>query len=180
MDEIRRRIVSLSLFPAAWLLLSVPARSARSAVRDMPALAHADKPSLQEFLRLSEILTGHGDLDSDMARRMYGLIVAEHYGLSHVGRVYERIRAAAAGEPARTREQILDPQAFDSGERWFIGHLLVTWYTGVYYHATGNQRVGFEAALMHRALADMRPAPTRCGGATGFWASPPRQLSRRK
>ena len=79
------------------------------------------------------------------------------------------------GDPGRPRDKFLDPQRFDSGERWFIGHLLVTWYTGVYYHAVGNQRVGFEESLMHRALADMRTAPTICREA-GFWAAPPDQV----
>ena len=113
-----------------------------------------------------------------MTRRIYALIMAEPFGPQHVSRVYERIRAAIAGDPGRSRGQILAPEAFGSGERWFIGHLLVTWYTGVYYHAVGNRQVAFEAALMHRALADMRSPPASCGGAPGFWAAPPRSRRR--
>jgi hypothetical protein len=176
MDEGRREMLGLALLPAAWLLLSDAARAERSAVGAMPAIAVPDRPTVQEFLNLSEILTGVGDLDPDTARRIYALIMAEPYGPQHVSRVYERIRAAIAGDPGKTREQILDPKAFGSGERWFIGHLLVTWYTGVYYHAVGNRRVAFEAALMHRALADMRPPPTSCGDAPGYWAAPPSRL----
>jgi hypothetical protein len=176
MDQGRREMLGLALLPAAWLLLSDAARAELSAVRVMPAIAVPDRPTAQEFLNLSEILTGYGDLDPGMARRIYALIMAEPYGPQHVSRVYEHIRAAIAGNPGKPREQILDPTVFGSGERWFIGHLLVTWYTGVYYHAVGNRRVAFEAALMHRALADMRPPPTRCGSAPGFWAAPPSRL----
>ena len=180
MDAGRREMVRLALLPAAWLLLPRATRAALPEVRDLPSIAVADKPSLQEFLRLSTILTGHGDLDPGVARRIYALILAEPHGPQHVTRVYERIRAAAAADPRKSREQILAPQAFDSGERWFIGHLLVTWYTGVYYHSVGNQQVAFEAALMHRALARMRTPPSICESEPGFWAAPPGRSGRRK
>lgn len=172
-DPGRRGVLALAIVPAAWLLFPGAGWAAPAAVGNLPAISIPDKPSLPEFVRLSEILTGRSDLDPDMARRIYALIQLEPYGPQHVTRVYERIRVAAASDPDRARNTVLNPQAFDAGERWFVGHLLVTWYTGVYYHAVGNQRVGFEEALMHRALADMRNPPTVCRDQAGFWARRP-------
>lgn len=172
----RRDVLTLALIPAIWLLVPESVRGALATFANMPAISMPDRPSLQEFIRLSEVLTGRNDLDPDMAHRIHALIEVEPHGPQHVTRVYERIRAAVAGDPGMSREKLLDPQRFDSGERWFIGHLLVTWYTGVYYHAVGNGRVGFEAALMHRTLADMRAPPSICGRKPGFWAAPPDRI----
>lgn len=171
----RRDALTLALIPAIWLLVPESGRAASATFANMPAISIPDKPSLPEFIRLSEILTGRNDLDPGMGHRIYALIQVEPYGPQHVSRVYERIRVAVARDPGRARNTVLNPQVFDAGERWFVGHLLVTWYTGVYYHAVGNQRVGFEESLMHRALADMRTAPTICREA-GFWAAPPDQV----
>lgn len=171
-DTRRRNVIALALAPAVWLLFEEQTRASSANVGDMPPIALPDSPSFAEFMRLSAVLTGRTDLDQAMGRRIYALILLEPYGPQHVTRVYERIRASLASDPGQTHQAVLVPKIFDSGERWFIGHLLVTWYTGAYYHSTGNQRVGFEEALMHRLLADMRTPPSICGSAA-YWAAPP-------
>lgn len=156
---------------AIWLLAGGSGPAAVD-LAHLPRITDPDRPSESEFLRLSEIVTGSTDLDGGMAERMYGRILDEPWGPQHIGRVYEKIRAAAQADAALTRQELLDPGRFDDGERWFVGHLLVTWYTGIYYHKTGNAWIGFEQALIHRTLADLRTPPTICGGEMGFWTEP--------
>jgi hypothetical protein len=53
-----------------------------------------------------------------------------------------------------------------------LSHLLITWYTGIYYHETGDRVVTLEHALMYRQSGFLT-APTYCGGAPGHWAGKP-------
>jgi hypothetical protein len=174
-DTRRRSVFALALVPAVWLIFEEQIQAASAIVGDLPPIAVPDRPSFAEFMRLSDVLTGRNDLNRAMGLRIYELILVEPYGLQHVVRVYERIRTIMSSGPDRTHEAALIAKIFDSGERWFIGHLLVTWYTGVYYHSVGNRRVGFEEALMYRVLEDMMAPPGTCGSA-GFWAAKPSRV----
>lgn len=169
----RRDFLALATSGTAWLLLPWRASATYESLPALPPLVDRNRPSLADFVRLSRTLTGHAELDSGMAERIYRLILAEPWGSQHVAQVYEKIQAAVARDPTRTREQVVRPDAFQSGEQWFISHVLVTWYTGVYYHETGHQGVGFEHALIHQTLLDLMPIPTLCDKVPGFWADPP-------
>lgn len=68
---------------------------------------------------------------------------------------------------------VIKPADFSAGEQWFISHLLVTWYTGVYYHDRGNHHVTLKHALMYKKLDYYRHPPTYCIGAPGSWRTPP-------
>lgn len=134
----------------------------------------AGADDLDAFLRLSAFVTGVAALDRETARQILDLIRAEPWGKEHLGQIAAKLLPSGpeAGLSG-ARGELLDPRRFTDGERWFIGHLLTTWFTGVYYHQIGNHVVAYREALMHVALQDVRPAPGHCGGEFGYWSEPP-------
>jgi hypothetical protein len=127
---------------------------------------------LDVFIRLSSIVTGVERLDRETAKRIRELISAEPWGKEHLAQIGAKLLPSGQPLPA-TRAQLLAPERFTDGERWFIGHLLTTWFTGIYYHQRGNHVVTYRNALMHVALEDVRPVPGHCEGQFGFWSEPP-------
>lgn len=127
---------------------------------------------LDAFMRLSAIVTGVERLDRETARRILDLIRAEPWGKEHLAQIGAKLLPSGKPLPA-TRDKLLNPERFNDGERWFVGHLLTTWFTGIYYHQTGNHVVSYRNALMHVALEEVRPVPGYCGGTFGFWSEPP-------
>lgn len=162
--------MSLAILAAAgWAAVSRNAWAA-GAVRtvSLPALADPRRPDFAAFHRLCKVITNFPALDAGFCRRLYRLVLKEPWGPEHVAQIYARARELGASSG-----KILDPSQYSEGERWFVGHLLVTLYTGVYYHASGHHAVGYQEALMYRMVADWRGAPTVCAGGYGFWAKPP-------
>lgn len=136
--------------------------------------AGAVADDLDAFMRLSAVVTGVGQLDRETARKILDLIRAEPWGKEHLAQIGEKFLPVRSDKPLPpSRQQLFDPGRFAEGERWFIGHLLTTWFTGVYYHQTGNHVVAYRNALMHVALQDVRPIPGHCEGTFGFWSEPP-------
>lgn len=135
---------------------------------------HTVANNLDAFIRLSEVVTGVAQLDRDTARKILDLICAEPWGKEHLGQIAGKLMPEWSEKPLpATRQELLNPDRFSEGERWFIGHFLTTWFTGVYYHQIGNHVVAYRDALMHVALQDVRPIPGHCDGTFGFWGEPP-------
>lgn len=162
LPDLSRR--SVLAFLATSLLLGVlPARALESQEQLL---------SFVVFLRLSRILTGSDKLDPDTARRIFNLISTEPWGIQHLAQLADKLKVTPVGiviTPLQ-REALLDPVRFDSGERWFINHLLTTWMTGIYFHQIGNQTVTYQHALMHTA---MEGVGDKCTGEFGYWSSAP-------
>lgn len=165
--EASRRKVLAAL--AALALSPAIPRLAFAAPKDA-VVAVAD--DLDLFIRLSAIVTGVEHLDRDTAARILELIRAEPWGKEHLAQIGAKLLPSGKPLPP-TREKLLNPERFNEGERWFVGHLLTTWFTGVYYHQQGNHVVTYRNALMHVALEDVRPVPGHCNGNFGFWSEPP-------
>lgn len=153
------------------------------ASQGIPGLALADPAGkaghtvandLDAFIRLSAMVTGVSELDRNTARKVLALISAEPWGKEHLRQIAGKLMPewSAQALPA-SRQELFEPSRFSDGERWFIGHLMTTWFTGVYYHQTGNHVVAYRDALMHVALQDVRPIPGHCDGTFGFWSEPP-------
>ena len=153
--------------------------------QSFPTIAVADKltpvdthASLENFIRLSVFLTNVKQLDLETAERIYHRILGEPWGKEHLALITERIRALQIhAHTTLTLQQLLTSPHFmddaSKGERWFIDHLLTTWFTGIYYHQSGNHVITYRDALMHAALQDVRPIPGHCNAAFGHWADPP-------
>lgn len=130
---------------------------------------------LNAFMRLSENLTGVFGLDQETALKILELIRAEPWGENHLAQIGRRVLPVFSDIPLSTaaRQQLFDSRRFSEGERWFIGHLLTTWFIGIYYHQTGDHLIDYRGALMHVALQDIRSIPGHCDGVFGFWSEPP-------
>jgi len=100
---------------------------------------------------------------------VYQLLQDEPCGMSHLQRVVEK--------SSERNEGIVLAQ-LDEGEHWFLGHLLTTWVTGIYYHDKENVVVSYEHALMHEALKEIRPVPGLSTETFGFWHEPPAKIRR--
>jgi len=176
-DAGRREAMTLVARVGAGLLAGalVCVDEARARGGSLPAARDAARIAWDEFHALSRILTDHDALDETLSRAIFEQLRVEPWGPEHMASVYARVRSLLAGDGAR---EVRDPSLFPDGERWFVSHVLVTWYTGVYYHETGNRALGFEHALMHELLLDLRPVPTMCDREPGFWAAPPTRRPR--
>lgn len=106
--------------------------------------------TVQDFLHLSQRLTGADGLDPDVAKLLLGGFLATCHG--------PELRALAAGQQsARTP----------------IGDAVVAaWYSGLYDTGHGTAVSDFNGALVWSALGFTKPFAS-CGGETGYWADPP-------
>lgn len=148
------------------------------AYQSLPRLAFATPETsisiadnLDLFIELSSAVTGVQNLDRDTAQKILDLIRVEPWGKEHLSQIGEKI--FPSGNDSHSPQERLNPASFTEGERWFIGHLLTTWFTGVFYHQIGNHVVTYRHALMHAAIQDVRPIPGHCDDSFGFWSKPP-------
>ncbi|MDD5180138.1 MAG: sugar dehydrogenase complex small subunit [Gallionellaceae bacterium] len=165
------------LFAALGALLAYPnlSRIAFAAATGKSGVVAED---LDAFIRLSEIIAGTRQLDRDTAMQILEVIRAEPWGKEHLAQIAAKLMPSLSDSPLPAdRQALLDPKRFSDGERWFIGHLLTTWFTGIYYHQSGNHVVSYKNALMHAALEDVRPVPGHCNGVFGFWSEPPQGIT---
>lgn len=134
--------------------------------------------SLAAFLRLSKAVTLFDGLDEETAQRMHAVILDEPWGAQHIAAAHYKIFTWLREKPEqRGRALKFESLKFKEGERWFIDHLLTTWFLGIYYHAERpTQRITYRHALMFRSVEDVIPIPYL--QATGFdnWGDPPDKL----
>ena len=132
------------------ILAGVAAAVAAAGAGGFPAAALAQAGmTADEFLALSERLTGVRGLDPDVARTLLGGFAATGQG--------EGLRALAGGGPE-------DAPLADA--------IVAAWYSGLYASGRGEAVADFEGALVWNALTFTKPFGD-CGGATGYWADPP-------
>lgn len=158
----RKALVALAALAASPLFSSRAFASSKAA-----APIAAD--DLDAFIRLSVVVTGMQQLDRETAQKILGHLLAEPWGKEHLAQI--RPKLLAADSPS-DRTWLFDRQRFTEGEHWFIGHLLTTWFIGIYYHQI-HHAVSYRYALMYSAIEEVRPTPGYCGGNFGFWGSPP-------
>jgi hypothetical protein len=129
------------------------------------SFAAAEGPfTLESFVALSSLVTLQDKLDNDTAQRMYDVFMKEPWGPEHMAGLFAKLRSALAGK----KEELTD------GEKWFSGHLLTTWYLGVYYHESSPPlRLAYDTALMFRAGDGVIPVPLVESVAFGDWAKKP-------
>ena len=136
----------------------------------LPKRQERQEFGFNEFYLLSQLITKTRNLNKVVANKIYELIMSESWGLEHLSQVYSTIRKLQIQtEGALT----IKASVFTRNEQWFISHLMLTWYTGVYFHESGNFNVTLQHALMYQNISQYRQPPTFCSGAPGSWSEPP-------
>lgn len=129
------------------------------------SVALAEGPfTFDKFVALSTLVTLQDRLDDATARRMYDVFMKEPWGTEHMAGLCDKLASVLMGKK----------QELTGGEKWFSGHLLTTWYLGVYYHESSPPlRLAYETALMFRAGDGVIPVPLVESVAFGDWAKKP-------
>jgi len=133
------------------ILNSLAAAIAAAGSAGFPASLFAQaEVTAEQFLQLSERLTGAGDLDQDVARILLGGFLATGHGP-------ELLSIATAGQ---------------SSPSPLCDAIVAAWYSGLYDTGHGTAVSDFNGALVWNALSFTKPFGS-CGGAVGYWADPP-------
>ncbi len=165
----RRKLLKILLVLSNPVLLLAPVKG-NAVGREL--IRNENHISFEQFFWLSKIFTMQTDLDENIARKIFQLIMNEPYGNEHLKSVYARIKQRHI-LTGKDNDILLVSSDFSKGEQWFISHFLLTWYTGIYFHEIGNHNVTLKHALMYKLLDNYRLPPTYCAGAPGFWKDPP-------
>jgi len=160
------KILTLCFTPIAFNLTGCVLSSV------LPKIQENLKFSFEQFYLLSQLIARTRNLDEIVSRKIYQLMMSEPLGTEHLQSVYDRIRTLQM-QSGNGNNLVLRASDFTDSEQWFISHLLLTWYTGVYYHSRGNQHITLKHALMYQKLSQYRRPPTYCGDTPEFWARPP-------
>ena len=108
--------------------------------------------SIEQFLALSEKLTGAKNLGTDVARTLLGGFLSTGHG-------------AALGE-------LVKEDADFTSYTELANAIVAAWYSGLYDSGSGEAVAAFTDALVWDALTFTKPW-AQCGGETGYWGEPP-------
>jgi len=126
------------------------------------------------FVALSQIVLIEADPDRALARQLYDLFLKEPYGPKHIASAYAALRAAFMARGKRGGQATVAQAQLPHGERWFISHVVTTWYVGVYYHPDRLTKwITRHGAMMYRGVRDLVPRPYEESVGFGRWAAPP-------
>ena len=145
----------------------------------LPPVGNPNAPSFEAFIALSCIVLARPKIDEALARRLFEKFKREPWGEKHIGTAYKSLLS----EMERRRQPILalnsaTLSSIPHDERWFISHLLTTWYLGIYYYENqAPERITFEGALMYDAVREIAPIPYFSSVGYGGWADLPRPIS---
>jgi hypothetical protein len=109
--------------------------------------------SLDQFLRISNRLLGIDDFDRNTAGKfLEGLL--------------------ASGREAVLGRFVNGVDTSSEAARNLASDIVASWYSGIYETGHGPAVATYNEAMMWRALSFTKPLGN-CGGATGYWNSPP-------
>ena len=133
------------------ILRSVAAAVASAGMTGFPTGLFAQAElTADQFLQLSERLTGTSGLDQDVAKTLLGGFVATGHG-------------SALADLARSDPVPGSPLA---------DAIVAAWYSGLYETSKGPAVSDFNGALVWNALSFTKPF-ANCGGEIGYWSNPP-------
>ena len=112
----------------------------------------ATSPSLDQFIALSQKLTGQSSLDDDMGRNIFDAFVS-------AGHADDLAKLISEPAPERSEAKIANA-------------LVAAWYTGFSPLPGAREVAGFNDALVWTALSYTKPWGN-CGGEMGYWGEPP-------
>jgi hypothetical protein len=135
------------------ILAGVGAAVASVGAAGFPATLFAQAGvTADQFLTLSEKLTGQKSLDANVAKTLLGGFLATGNGAA--------ITAMVANEKAFTSHTDV------------ANAIVAAWYSGLYNDGKGEAVSDFTGALVWTALDFTKPF-AECGGDTGYWAEAP-------
>jgi hypothetical protein len=148
----------------------------------LPDSSHIGPPSYDQFLALSKIVTVKETLDDEIARKMFKVFMDEPWGPEHIKSTYRILHAATVAHAGNKEiPELLDSVKLTKGERWFVSHILTTWYLGVYYHEERpHQRITFEGALMYEVLQGTMFPWFTGERIPGYWTETPTAIKAKK
>lgn len=156
------------------LMMASAAAGASALAADMlaprPAAAWALTADESRFLAVSQAVTGHGDLNPDIAARLFAAMVRTFPGYGAQVEALARI-----ARPGGTPEEILS-RAEEANLRQTMLGLVAAWYTGSVQDKTNAPMVAYYDALMYQPTRDALPVPTYCFGKPGWWTETPPPL----
>ncbi len=120
-----------------------------------------------DFLRISQLLTGHADLDPMIAARLsaaFAQIAPTQFA--------EFRRLAGVIEPDMAPHAALAAAARANLQLTALT-IVAAWYTGTAGSGSKAMTVSYLEALMYRPVADALPAPTYAMGGPGWWTAAP-------
>ncbi|WP_322094748.1 sugar dehydrogenase complex small subunit [Paraburkholderia bannensis] len=121
----------------------------------------------QDFLAVSQALTGHRNLDAGIGARLFAALGNADRGFA--------ARAAALAQrmqPGQTPQQLL--AAADQANLRDTALAIVTaWYTGTVGHGTKAAMVTYANALMYGTVGDGMSPPTYCANGPLWWTAEP-------
>lgn len=129
-------------------------------------------PSYEAFMVFSRFLTNRDSINPEFSRKLYTLILNEPWSAKHFNGLLGFVRSRISSGIDIDLKQLMTDKELDDGERWFAGHLLFSWYSGVYHYDDQHERLTFQHALMNVALGKTYSPPTYSQRAYGFWAKP--------
>ncbi len=124
-------------------------------------------PAAAGFMRLSQALTGHPDLDATTAARL----------VEGFARNVPEVAAALPALGALVQDGQSAPEllaaATGAGLRPAALAIVAAWYTGTVGKGVHALTVSYRDALMQRPVADALTPPTYVGGGPAWWSAPP-------
>ena len=111
----------------------------------------------------------------DIARYIFEVIKDEPWGAGHVALVYNKLGAKIAAEQDIVDvAELINTGFFVHVESWFISHIVMTWYLGIYYHNERDTKlITYEGALMRQLIGDHVPVPYIGNTPYGKWSELP-------
>ena len=134
--------------------------------------------TFEHFYKLSSWVTYQNDLDEDVARYMFEVIKDEPWGDGHTAVVYNKLgRKIAEEQRVVDVAELIKTDYFEHGESWFISHIVMTWYLGIYYHNERETKlITYEGALMRKMAGEHVPIPYYGRTPYGEWSEPPKKF----
>ena len=131
-----------------------------------PAWAQIAAPGSEDFLKISRALTGHDELDSVTASRIFNAMSKADPAFTS--------RAAALSRLVRDGDEpkALLAAADQAGLRDMALAIVSAWYTGTVGAGAQAVVVSYVNALMYRPVADGLTVPAYCGDGPLWWTRP--------
>ncbi|WP_259758698.1 sorbitol dehydrogenase family protein [Pseudomonas sp. GCEP-101] len=151
----RRRLLAVACASAALggVLLS-------PAGRTWAALTPQAEAELEDFMTLSQRLTGRSNLDPRIGQRLFQTLAQRDTALKQsLAELLERLGDA--------------PDSWSERQQWLARQILGGWYLGQIGDDSNATVVTYEQALMFRAVDDVLVIRSYCPNQPGFWAAQP-------
>lgn len=114
-------------------------------------------PSLEVFRDLSACCTGVEDLPENAVQKLFELFGEEPWGWKHVGTAYVQLAHTAEAHPGKSLEDVMALTPWRDGEAWFVQHLAITWWTGIYYRENQLPRMVLGREALCWTQTDLAP-----------------------